>query len=203
MGMTRPLFVIGMQRNGTSILARIVQSADGVSRQFHPCPRWDIPAVAEIGGAVPPGKGLWTAALRRHMTRIPGTWALAKLALPMMAESFAWPRLARLFPKAAFILIRRQPADAHLSWRTLPYLLDDEAQAKIKPVAYLEWATRQLELLELFAARNKGRSVLVAYEDMVIAPRPTLAPVWKLIGGEPKTGWESCIRKPKHWNVAL
>ena len=200
--MARPVFVIGMQRNGTSVLARLVQAARGVSRQYHPCPRWDIPLLAELGSNLEFKQTAWLRGMQIYLARRPEAWALAKLALPVMAESFAWPLLAKRWPEAAFVFALRDPLDAQASWRDgLPYLAAYEAQSRVSPEAYFEWSAAQRDLIEKFAAARPGRSAVVCYEELVLSPKPTMAPVWRLLGTEAPKGFETWIRKPKHWNM--
>jgi len=197
--MARPLFVLGMQRNGTTILSRIIQAAPGVARGYHPCPRWDVPLQAELGADLPEKRGPWLAGLRLYMERAKEPWGLAKLSLTCSAESFAWPLLAKRFPRAAFVGIVRDPIDALASWRTLPYLAAYGAQERMKAEAYYEWVAAQRDLLESFFAQRPDERFLVAYEDLVLAPRPTLAPLWRLLQVPEPKGWERWMRRPKHW----
>ncbi|GAH31077.1 unnamed protein product [marine sediment metagenome] len=200
--MGRPLFVAGMQRSGTSILTRIVQTVRSVARQFHPCPRYDIPFLAELGAGLPPKQSLWLQEVGRYFARTPEPWGLVHLALAVSAESFAWPLLAERFPKAAFVFTLRDSLDAQASWRdSLPYLAAYEAQKKVSPAAYFEWSDAQRDLIETFAAARPDRSVVISYEELVLAPKLTMAPVWRLLKMEAPKGWEKWIRKPKHWNL--
>ncbi|HUX16344.1 MAG TPA: sulfotransferase [Phycisphaerae bacterium] len=201
--MAKAVFVIGMQRNGTSILARLVGMAGGVGRQFHPCPRHDIPLMAELASDLPKEHQPWTSLLRQHVRRERARWALAKVALPFAAESFGWPVLAKGFPDAAFVFSVRDTLEAEASWRDgLPYLAAYGAQNRITTMAYFEWAVAQRNLIEGFTARSPDRCVVVRYEEMVLAPLPTLAPVWRLLGTEAPKGLEKWIHKPKHWNLS-
>ena len=200
--MARPLFVMGMQRNGTSILTRLVQAARGVARQFHPCPRYDIPFLAELGAGLPPKQSPWFQGVQIYFSRGPEPWGLVHMALPVSAESFAWPLLAERFPKAAFVFILRDPIEAQASWRDgLPYLAAYKAQTRVSPAAYFEWAAAQRDLIEEFAAARPERSVIIHYEELVLAPAPTMAPVWRFLKVGPPKGFVKWIHKPKHWNL--
>lgn len=209
--MARPLFVIGMQRNGTTILTRLLcRHADcGLGRAgYEPFDRWDVPAIGELGGqatATPllDGAGEYVKNCRKP-------FAVVRLALPWAWESLAWPRLLDRFPDALAVVTVRNGQDAYRSWRTLPYVQTLGVEQKAchggqEECAALAWSYQcwAEAVRRSFSEANEkyaGRVTPIEYEHLVCDADGTLAPVWAALGLEPLTGLQGMIRPPVHWS---
>jgi len=189
--MSQPIFLIGPQRSGTSILARTICRAEDVARRhFNPCPRWDIPAMAELGGGlrVTP----WLDRMDRWVAEQSERYALVRFALPWAVESFAWPRLARGRPKARFVFISRGVYDTFSSWATLDYLSSFATDLRL--ASYEDW-----HRVIVHMALNQDVPC-VQYDRLVKKGASTLAHVWDSLDLEPPTLPDDWFHKPKHWS---
>lgn len=84
-------------------------------------------------------------------------------------------RLVRLFPGARFIHIVRDARDNVLSYKQVPFDLDDTAA-----LAY-RWARYNHELMEV-AARHPASFLRIHYERLIADPEPTLSEVCAFLG---------------------
>lgn len=194
--MSRPLFVIGMQRNGTGICARIVrQSPEVYDGRFAPYDRWDIPAIGEIGGhaQITP----FIDMLRTYFADHSGKYACAKIALPFAVESYGFVRLAELFPEARFVLIARYHYDSWQSWTELPYLQGLHLP-QLSDV-YRRWHEHMVHRFFAFRESHKPRVEFITYERLVGDADNECRNVWKMLNIEAPENLQRLIRKPTHW----
>lgn len=195
--MSRPLFVIGMQRNGTGLCARIVrQSSEVYDGRFAPHDRWDIPGIAEIGGHA--AETPFVDAMRTYFAEHGEKYACVKIALPLAVESYGFIRLVELFHDARFVLIARHYYDAWRSWTKLPYL--QGLDLPDMPDTYRKWHGDMVQRFIEFERRHTGRAVLVTYERTVRGVESEFAKVWKMLNVEPPEGLQRLIRQPAHWS---
>ena len=189
--MSQPIFVVGPQRSGTSILARTICQAEGVAnRHFSPCPRWDIPAMAELGGQV--RETPWLDRMDAWVARQTERYAVVRFALPWAVESFGWPRLAEGRPEARFVYIYRNPQDTFDSYRSLAYLPSMASKTTLQ--AYWDWH------FYLYQTHSERRLVFVYYDGLVMEGVTALKPMWAEFGLEPPTLPDGWFHKPKHWS---
>jgi len=188
--MSQPIFVVGPQRSGTSILARTICRADGVAdRHFNPCSRWDIPAMAELGGKV--GITPWLDRMDEWLADRPERYAVVRFALPWAVESFGWPRLAKGRPKAQFVFIYRNPVDTYTSWRELAYL---PPEALVYPeMSYRHW------YYDLYQIHERP-TLLIGYERLVEEGPIALSAMWRVLGLPAPDLPDDWFHKPKHWS---
>ena len=176
--MSRPLFVIGPQRAGTTITARLL----GLSPRVGPCQlgycpydRWDIAALAEIGGqtAEQPLMDGFESMLRSRTA--PDDWTLAKLALSASVEGLGWVRLVDRLADACFVLGGRDPHDTYESWSKLPYLAGGgPLWPKSVHAAFLEQVR---ETQRDVAAALPGRCAFVSFEALIADADDVFGPV--------------------------
>ncbi len=209
--MAKPLFVVGMQRNGTTILTRLLcmQCDCGrAPRGYEPFARWDIPAVAELGGDCT--RTPLIDGIRKYVDECPDQWAVVRLALPWAWESLGWHRLLDLFPDAKIVLIWRTVEDAMSSWMGLPYVktlnVDSFASGvgtqstEVLKASYRFWAWSIFRSFGYYRAAAEDRMRLVNYEDLVVDADKALDPVWDLLQTWKMSGLQKYIVTPKHWS---
>lgn len=182
--MAELVFVIGPQRSGTTVTARVLGAHPDLAPGgvgFHPYNRWDIPFMAEIGGN--PDRNPLTDNLRREAYNHAARYYLAKVALPVSAESLTWPRLLAMFPKSMAVLTGRDRHETGASWLGLDYLADHRPA---DPLAWLEmraqWAAMHEQ--QILAAEDKygGRVWRVELGATVLDPAAELGPVFTWLG---------------------
>ncbi len=109
------LFVLGPQRSGTTITARVLGAHPDVAPGgVGHCPyaRWDVQFMAEVGGN--PDRQPLLTELRKTAYHNPSPYYLCKVALPVSAESLLWPRLLEMFHKSSVVLTDRDSDDTTL-----------------------------------------------------------------------------------------
>ncbi len=197
--MSRPLFVIGPQRAGTTITARLLTLSPQIGPDhlgYCPYDRWDIAALAEIGGQIgeqPLMRG-FESTLRSRTG--PDDWTLAKLALPASVEGLGWVRLVDRFPDARFVFIGRDAHDTHESWSKLAYLAGGgPLWPRSVHTAFLELVG---ETQRAVAAALSGRCVSVSFESLVIDADRAFAGVWKMLDVPPVPGLGGYMKTPVH-----
>lgn len=194
--MSRPIFVIGAQRNGTTITDELVRRCSRVGNDtFNPHGRWDVAFMAAAGGGLP-SQPLRTR-LDRWLHHRPAAWATVKLALPFAYESFGWPALADMYAGARFVLIVRDWFDSHASWSEMPHVKTIGVRVAVE--SYRVWHDRlQTQLVE-FARSHDERCVLLSYEALVRGADGTMAPVWTMLNVPAPSDLQKAIRLPVHW----
>ena len=185
--MADALFVIGPQRTGTTVTARVLGAHPDIAPGgvgFHPYDRWDIPFMAEIGGN--PDRTPLTNELRATAYADPHRYYLVKVALPVSAESLTWPRLLDMFPNSTAVLTSREFKAARKSWLGLDYLAQ-RAPAKTQALGLLRDDWNFLHLQQCLAVEDyhEGRTWRVELEATVFDPEAELGPVFTRLGLSP------------------
>jgi len=197
--MSRPLFVIGPQRAGTTITARLLGLSPRVGPgQLGYCPydRWDIAALAEIGGQTaeqPLMRGF--ESVLRSRTAL-DDWTLTKLALPASVEGLGWVRLADRFADACFVLVGRDSLDTFESWSKLAYFAGG-GPLWPKPV-HTAFLDQVRETQRAVAAALPGRCAFVSFEALVADADDAFGPVWRMLDVPPVPGLGAYIKTPVH-----
>ena len=197
--MSRPLFVIGPQRAGTTITARLLTLSPRIGPDhlgYCPYDRWDIAALAEIGGQIAeqPLMAGFESMLRSRTA--PDDWTLAKLALPASVEGLGWVRLVDRFSDACFVLVHRDAHDTYDSWSKLAYLAGGgPLWPKSVHGAFLEQVG---ETQRDVAAALPGRCVFVSFESLVTDADSVFGPVWQMLDVPPVAGLGAYMKPPVH-----
>jgi len=185
--MAEVLFVIGPQRSGTTVTARVLGAHPDIAPGgvgFHPYARWDIPFMAELGGN--PDKQPLIAALRKAAYEHAGRYFLAKIALPVSAESLTWPRLLGQFPKSMTVLTDRDTEATGKSWAALEYL---ESQRPTDEIGWMRLHESWTDLYrqQILAAEDScpGRTWRVELAAICLDPAAELGPVFTRLGLSP------------------
>ena len=197
--MSRPLFVIGPQRAGTTITARLLTLSPRIGPDhlgYCPYDRWDIAALAEIGGQIaeqPLMRGFESMLLSRTA---PDDWTLTKLALPASVEGLGWVRLVDRFPDAGFVLVGRDAHDTYESWSKLDYLAGGgPLWPKSVHTAFLEQVVATQRDV---AAALPGRCAFVSFESLVIDADNAFGPVWQMLDIARVPGLGAYMKPPVH-----
>jgi len=202
---TQALFIVGLQRSGTTITARLLcQSKDVGPGELGYCPydRWDVAFIGEVGGhaAVQPVRADLDHAVN-HATS--PRYQLVKLALPTSLESLNWRELPdKYYSDARYIVVRRNDLDRQASLRQMPYL---------KPTRDL-WDNPPIEVSFLNCFRNAwdksvkshaydDRFYFFDYDPAVLAPVDSYGRLFDWLGIDrlPDTAF-NVIRTPKNWS---
>ncbi len=207
--MAAPLFIIGPQRNGTTILVKLLcmlpECGDG-QRGFEPFDRWDIPFIGELGGDA--SRTPLLDGVRDYAARCDARYAAVRVALPWAWESLGWLRLLEIFPDAKFVLIQRNVVDAFQSWLSLPYI------RKLPWPGHLLGATGHDYLFEAYAEHHfaitctfdramnaaPGRVTALGYTRLVGDADRELAAAYAMLAVDPLDDAQQHIRLPKHWS---
>lgn len=185
--MAELLFVIGPQRSGTTVSARVLGAHPDIAPGgvgFHPFNRWDIPFMAEVGGN--PDQQPLIRALRLAAYEHQARYFLAKIALTVSAESLTWPRLLGQFPKSMVVLTDRDAADTAKSWARQKYL---DSQRPTDAAAWLllhtAWSVLHHQKILAVEDRYAGRTWRVELSAMCLDPAAELGPVFTRLGLSP------------------
>lgn len=193
--MSRPVFVIGMSRNGTTVTDRFVRlSPDVRDQRYAPFDRWDFAAITELGGMLPRAQQIMRVASWLEAGN--GLWAAVKFSLPWSYEAFGWPKLMDRFPEARFVLILRHPYPAWQSWSDMPHV--QAIGVSVAPEVYRVWHDRMAATFSQFAALHADRCCLLSYENLVRGASGTMAPVWAMLTVRAPDNLQSYIKLPKH-----
>lgn len=194
------LFVIGPQRSGTTITARVLGSHPDVSPGgvgFCPYTRWDIQFMAEVGGN--PDQQPLLKQLRREAYTNPSRYYLCKVALPVSAESLTWPRLLGMFPKSMAVLTDRDSAESMLSWVGLEYLRA-ERPADVPGWQLLRESWEDLHRQQIVSTEERyaGRTWRVELSAIRQDPAAELGPLFTRLGlSQPSDRAYSVIKRTK------
>ena len=185
--MAELLFVIGPQRSGTTVTARVLGAHPDVAPGgvgFHPFNRWDIPFMAEVGGN--PDQQPLIRALRQAAYAHQARYFLAKIALPVSAESLTWPRLLGQFPKSMAVLTDRNSEETAMSWDKLEYLRNERPENTSGRIAlHVQWNVLHLEQILAVEKKYAGRTTTVFLNSICRDPAAELGPVFTRLGLSP------------------
>jgi LPS sulfotransferase NodH len=210
-GATDPVFVVGMPRSGTTLLAAMLSAHSrmtcGPETQFfthlahrrgavpHAPSPWPQVAVGYVesltinGQSVVDAFGLSIREIERHLQGRQPSWAAAlESIVATFARGLGKPRwvektpnhllhlstIRREFPTARIVRILRDPRDAALSMRQLPWTSDD-----VLPNLHLweEWDRVSWRFFE-----SDGLSMTVRYESLAAEPRGELSRICDFLG---------------------
>ncbi len=177
------LFVIGPQRTGTTITARVLGAHPDIAPGgvgFHPYTRWDITFMAEIGGR--PDRTPLMDDLRRQAHQCPQRYFLAKVALPVSAESLLWPRLFDMCPKCMVVHTNRPLDDTAASWLGLEYLIEHQPKHQHWLDLRTCWHGLHIQQLAAVSDRYGGRIHGVNLEAICADPVAELGPAFVRLG---------------------
>ncbi len=185
--MAELLFVIGPQRSGTTVTARVLSAHPDIAPGgvgFHPCNRWDIPFMAEVGGN--PDQQPLIRKLRQAAYAHAARYFLAKIALSVSAESLTWPRLLGQFPKSMAVLTDRDTVETAKSWAGLEYL-DSQRPTDAGAWLLLHEAWSDLHRQQILAVEDRyaGRTWRVELAATCLDPAAELGPVFTRLGLSP------------------
>mgnify|MGYP003575681353 CR=1 FL=1 len=176
---TRPVFIVGMPRSGTTLTEQILASHPAV----HGCGELpDLALVArmlaggersawpELGNDLPEGE-LRAAAERylRAATRNapPGTLRLVDKA-PL--NFFHLDLIARLFPRAHVIWCRRDPRDIAVSVYGENFALEERLATSLEDIGH--YINLQTRLMRHWQAESPLPVLELHYEELATAPEP-------------------------------
>ena len=187
-----PVFMVGFPRSGVGLLAAFLRGHSGVEI-FE-----EQPLVQQlrkdIGTFDTPDFSGFDSLPRDRLAMAAKTYLKAaksdRLAIDKLPLNLAYAgEILRVFPKAKFILVQRDPADCVLSSFMHPFALNDatatldtaENAARTFDLEYSLWSQITEEL--------SPAVVTLRYEDMVTDPARALAPVLEFLGLE----WQADI----------
>ena len=181
------LFIIGPQRSGTTITARVLGAHPDIAPGgvgFHPFNRWDVSFMAEVGGN--PDQQPLVRALRREVYENQARYFLAKIALPVSAESLTWPRLLGQFPKSMAVFTDRDTDATAKSWVGLDYLASQRpTDADAWRLLHATWSGLHRQQILAAEDRYAGRTWRVELAAICRDPVAELGPVFTRLGLSP------------------
>ncbi len=185
--MAEVLFVIGPQRSGTTVTARVLGGHPDIAPGgvgFHPFNRWDIPFMAEVGGN--PDRQPLLRQLRQSAYEHEARYFLVKIALSVSAESLTWPRLLGQFPKSMAVLTDRDTEATAQSWAGLEYL-DSQRPTDVDAWLMLHEAWSDMHHQQILAVEDTyaGRTWRVELAATCLDPAAALGPVFARLGLSP------------------
>ncbi len=180
---SRPIFVVGCPRSGTTLLRLILDSHPSISAGPESRFLWGIRAIEERNWSTLTGFGLsleeWHANVRSlfeafHLRYAEHTgktrWADKSPDYALMLDY-----IDALYPDSQIVHIVRDPHDVIDAWRRF-YGVKSMHRAARSWVRYVRSAHE-------FADRKGGDRVLeLRYEDLVRDPEPTLRPLFSWLG---------------------
>lgn len=185
--MAKLLFVIGPQRSGTTITARVLGAHPDIAPGgvgFHPYARWDIAFMAEVGGIT--DQMPLVDKLRKDAFASAQPFYLAKVALPVSAESLLWPRLLDQFPRCMIVLTHRDSTQNLRSWTELEYLRDQQPSNRGGwTELWRYWLTLHRQQCEAARSRAEGRIHGVNLELICLDPENELGSAFVRLGLSP------------------
>ena len=204
----RPLFVLGVDRSGTSLVSELLfrwgahpgdpdrlPQGDAGNPQGY----WEYQPiqdfVAELVNSV--GCSLWDPAFKEAVRRQASDLALRARALELAAEmespGLPWfwkepefvltlPFWVELFPDAVYLITLRNPHDSALSYKKfyLPAMLED----KVRLTAYffLRWQHFMVSIFE--ELKHYRPKLLVQYEELVSHPHEQCDRICRFLAAE-------------------
>lgn len=194
--MSTPLFIVGLQRSGTTVTARLLCSSEQVGDGrlgFCPCDRWDVLAAMELGAetSITP----WLNEIGKYLACLDNRrYRLVKLALPFTISAMRISKLAERWPHSRIVIVERRCANDHLSsWKALGYLRNRQSD-------HVFWVHRHL--FERAVKELNPAPYVLCYEDLVIQPHRTASLLCQWLGIEPLSA-KVCgiVNRPKNWSL--
>lgn len=212
LGTTRPIFIIGMPRSGTSLVETILERHSSVLAmgELQHTSRLEAEVAREIearvgqppemfGAFVDADEEMLREKARRMLDDIKnaGSGSFQHFTDKMPPNGLRTGFIAQLFPNAKFIRMRRNPLDCSVSqlFARLPNSYGYKARLEWLGQFYCEYEAA----LDHWQEMMGDKMMSVSYEALVTDPEPVVRELLAFIGLE----WQEACLHPEHSNRVL
>lgn len=176
-----PIFIVGMPRSGTTLLAELLSRRAGVCNRGELATLHGLATSLELGG-VPEREALQRAAAKYAQQSRQDDASGARWFLDKQPLNFRYVDLAlALFPDAKIIHCQRNPRDTALSLWMQCFLEDAQGYSyDFSDIALvMRDATR---MMRRWHARHPTAIQSIRYEEMVVAPQTSMTALGEWLG---------------------
>lgn len=213
----RPIFVLGIDRSGTSLLAKLLAQwgAHGGRQEDMPQPDegnpqgyWEYAPMQQFLAELLDGVSLWEPGLDQILRQRAADPELRRRALGLAASmnggGGAWfwkdaklilslPFLREVFPDAVYVITLRNPYDSALSYEKLR--LASPLRGKVRLIGYtlLRWQYLMVTLCD--GLKDHPGKMLMSYEALLSAPGEQCSRLWRFLNAECGAQGEDSLQK--------
>jgi hypothetical protein len=207
MAQGRPIFVLGIDRSGTSLLSELLFHWGAqagrpehlpVADEGNPQGYWEYAPMQEFLAELLDGTSLWDPGLDQVLLQRAMDPELRRRARMLGDEMrgagggswfwkdskliFSLPFLRQVFPEAIYLITLRNPYDSALSYEKLS--LPSPLRGKVRLVGYtlLRWQHMMVAICE--GLKDYPSKLLVSYETLVSSPREQCTRLCQFLAAE-------------------
>lgn len=195
--MNKLLFIIGLRRSGTSILRKLVlEHPQVLDIKFEPHELLFACRTSHISRYR--DSDYHKKVINKYKNANYSKYIGAKIVGNPGIEANNWRWLNRHFPNAKFIFIKRNPEDTYASW----YKMDKESVRGVcNYEMYKDWYDLINNSFIDFVNKNKDRSCLLSYENLVENADKEMLKVWNTLKVSKIENLNKRVYKPNNWSV--